>query len=354
MAEIIKFEDLTLNVEEARGANEMIFEDIYARPEIEQVHGIQLGVDMDKRIPILGQFGLLGKLDQGGCAINNETDQIPVSQKTWTPKLISGRLTHCQDDIPNLLKVWKKSMIAKGIWETVDNEMVSFIEARVANAITESILQKTSFGNTAAEVVGAGGYLTAGTDNDYFTPLNGIWEQIFIDQSGPALIKRYKIDENSGTSKEAQLELAPEAALNAMRYMYNNIDPRAFSGNLVMQLSRTLFTNWINFLESKSLVHQLDRIENGASKFSYRLIPIVVRYDWDRNILAYHDLGTTYYLPHRAILSDINNIPIGTSDKESFTTFDSFYDKFTKKWYVDYAYRLDAKILQENLIAVAY
>jgi hypothetical protein len=90
------------------------------------------------------------------------------------------------------------------------------------------------------------------------------------------------------------------------------------------------------------------------TKETFRGRPIIVRKDWDRMIRKYHDLGTTYYLPHRAILTDINNIPVGTSDTESFSSLDSFYWKKDKAHYTDVAWREDCKILQENSIVVAY
>ncbi|MFO7864465.1 MAG: hypothetical protein R6U85_10725, partial [Salinivirgaceae bacterium] len=98
----------------------------------------------------------------------------------------------------------------------------------------------------------------------------------------------------------------------------------------------------------------LERIENGHSNVAFYGIPIVVRYDWDRNIKQFQDLGTTYHLPHRIILADINTIPLGTSDEGSLTTLDSFYDKRDKKHYIDFAYKIDVKALLLNEMAVAY
>lgn len=354
MASTIDFSSLTLNTEEARDVSEVVFDQTYARPEITDTHAIQTGVEMDRYIPILGQYGLVGQVDPGSCAVNDETAQIPTSQKTWTPKLISFRMTHCQSDVPTLLKFWKKARIAANTWEDVDNEMLAFISDRVSDAVTQSILRISDFGDTAAEVVGSGGNLTAGTDKTYFNMLNGMWKQVETDQAGSALIHRYTISENGEASYTAQLALNESRALNMFRDMYNEIDPRAFEGNLVFQVSRTLFNNWQDFMENKSQVFQLDRTEKGSTKWTYRGIPIVVRYDWDRFIRAYFDSGTVYYLPHRAILSDLNNIPIGTSDEESLSNLESFYWLKDKKHYIDVAYKLDQKILQEYPVAVAY
>ncbi len=358
MASKIDFSSLTLNSDEARETSQLVFESTYSRPEIKDTHGVQTGVEMDRYIPILGQFGLLGKIDPAGCSVNTEAGQIPVSQKQWTPKLISFRMAHCQADVPNLLKFWKKSRIAAGTWEQVDDEMMAFISDRVIDAMIQNILRVADFADTEASPVGDGTgnqLLTAGTTKTYFNMLNGLWKQIFIDQAGAALIYRHEITENTGITKNAQLTLADNAAYAAFKAMYENIDARAFeSGTLVYQVTRSLFNNWIAFLEDKSLSFTLQRTEEGTNRYTFRGIPIVVRNDWDRIIAAYHDLGATYFLPHRAILTDINNIPIGTSDEESLTSFDSFYDKVTKQWYIDAAYKIDMKILLEYAIACAY
>ena len=359
MAAVIDFTTLTLNKEEARDTSQVVFEKTFVRPEISAVHNIMTGVEMDRYIPILGQFGLVGKNDPGACGVNTETGQVPVSQKLWEPKLISFRLAHCQDDIPDLLKFWKKARIAAKTWEEVDNEMMAFINDRTEDATLQSILRIADFGDVDASPVGdatGNELLTAGTVKTYFNMLNGLWKQIFTDQAlaVPASY-RFVIPENAAGDKATQGALAPDRALLAFRSMYENIDPRAFEGsNLVFQITRSLLNNWQSFMEDKSLGFMLQQTEQGSTSWSYRGIPIVVRYDWDRMIRAYHDLGLTFYLPHRAILTDINNIPIGTSDSESFTTLDSFYDRTDKKWYLDVAYKLDVKLLLEYELASAY
>lgn len=359
MAAVIDFSTLTLNKEEARDTSQVVFEKTFAKPEITQVHNVMTGVEQDRYIPILGQFGLVGKNDPGACGVNAETGQVPVSQKLWEPKLISFRLAHCQDDIPDLLKFWKKARVAAKTWEEVDNEMMAFINDRAGDATLQSILRIADFGDTQASPVGDGTgneTLTAATVKTYFNMLNGLWKQIFTDQAlATPLSYRYTISENAGGDKAAQLGLAADTALLAFRSMYNNIDPRAFEGGtLAFQVTRSLFNNWQDMIEDKSLAFMLQQTEQGSTSWTYRGIPIVVRHDWERIIRAYHDLGTTYYLPHRAILADINNIPIGTSDTESFTTLDSFYDRTDKKWYLDVAYKLDCKLLLEYELASAY
>lgn len=355
MASTIDFSSLNLNNEEARSIAECVQEQVYSKPELSTTHKILTGVTMDRYIPILGKYTMVGKVDPGSCSSNSETGQIPVSEKTWTIKKVSGRISHCQEDLPDLLKTWEKDRIAANTFSEVDNQMMAFINDKIVDVITESVFRITEWGDTDAEVVGSGGYLTAGTTKTYFNMLDGMWKQIFTDQAGSALSYRYTITENAGGDKATQLALASDAALQIFRSLYENIDTRAFDGNTpVFQVTKSIIDNWAAYLEDKSVVFTLSQVENGSTSYQYRGIPIIVRKDWDRMITSYHDLGTTYYLPHRAILTDIANIPIGTSDEESITEVRSWYEKKDKTHYMDFIYKIDQKNLQEALLAVAY
>jgi hypothetical protein len=141
-----------------------------------------------------------------------------------------------------------------------------------------------------------------------------------------------------------------------MRDLYENIDSRAFSsGTMKYQMTRTMLNNWWALLEDKSLANAvMNMVTDKPTKMSYRGIPIEVRLDWDNQITTNFDNGTTYHLPHRILLSPIENIPVGTSDEDSMREIDSFYDKKDKVWIYDGASMLDAKLLEEYRTATAY
>jgi len=356
MASLIDLSSLTLNPQEALSASEAVFEMVYSKPAIDSVHMVATGIQMQTQIPFYGQYGLVGKKSLGSCNVNAETKSIEATQKYWTPQLINFRLTHCQEDVNQLFKMWKRSQNALKTWEEIENEMLAFLADRLVDATVNSILRISSFGDTSEDNVSGGGNITNGTSKLYFTMIDGIWAQ-FIAGVAAGTVPRYTINENAGANYAAQDNLAADRALLAMRSLYNNIDSRAEdAGGLVFQMTRSLFKNWQDYLEDKSLAFTLMRTEEGkgTTKWAYRGIPIIVRNDWDRIIRAYFDTGTKYYLPHRMWLTPIGNVPIGTSDDGNFNEFDMFYDKTDKKHYSDVAYYLDAKELEEYLAAVAY
>ena len=354
MASVIDFSSLTLNPEEARESSQAIFERVYEKGDLGEKHLVITGIERKEQIPFYGKMGLVGK-KSSGCT-PNAVSGPGTSEKYWDPELVDFRLSHCQGDVPQLLKMWKRSRKALGTWEDVDNEMVAFIEDRGIDANMEAIYRITSFGDEAAANVTSGGQITDGVDTGYFSMLDGLWKQIFAGVASSDVV-RYEITENGQATKSAQLTLGDTVALDAMRYLHENIDSRAHDSALLKyQITRSLWNNWWALLEDKSLANAiLNDVESaGSGKMNYRGIPIVVRNDWDRNIKAYQDLSSTYYLPHRAILTTVDNIPVGTSDEESMKEIDSFYDKKDKMWYFDGATMLDCKMLEEYMIAAAY
>jgi hypothetical protein len=346
---------LTLNIQEATQDSDLIKVNPYLSPEITSVHGVQTGVKMDKYIPILGQLEDIGRVDPGNCGVNTYDGSFPVSEKQWAPKLYSERIPLCVDDIPARLKFWRDQNVASKRWENIGKPLEQYILDLTGLAVTRAIIRIAEFGDTAAAVVGSGGYLTAGSTAALFTGQNGMWKQIFTDGALPApLIPRVEIDANAAATKALQLTLADDAAYQIFRKMTESMSPEAMANNNGFQVTKTLWNNWVAFIEGKAGAYKPELMQDGSSKNTFRGYPVIVRNDWDRLIKKYHDLGTTYYLPHRATFGDINNIPVGTSDTESFNALDVFYDKVTKKVYIDVAWMQDCKILLENNMVVAY
>lgn len=345
---------LTLNTKEAQEDGELIKATPYLNPEVSRVHGVQTGVIMDQYIPILGQLDDIGLIHPGSCGANTVTSAFPVSEKQWEPKLMSARVPMCVDDLPAKMKFWMDAQKASGRWELINDVLKQFVLDSIAQAQARAIIRIAEFSDKAAAVVGSGGYLTTGTTTGLFTMNNGLWKQIFTDGAGDQLIYRYEISENAQATKEAQLALAEDAAYKIFVGLVENLPPEAMGMRNVLQITKTLWDNWVKYIENKAGAYRPELLQDGMTKETFRGFPLLVRSDWDRLIRKYHNLGASYYLPHRAILTDINNIPIGTSDTQSFSTLDTWYEKKDKTLYTDIAWREDCKLLQEEAIAVAY
>ena len=353
MATLINASGLTLQADEAKDVSEAVFERSFENERIETMHTIQTGVERDRFIPFFGRLGLTGKA-QEGCTPTVNAGSIPTSQKKWTPKTIGDRLAHCEKDLSPLFKVWQRKKKSLDQWNAIDMPHFSFIEDRVSESIEESILRHIAFGDTSADTVANSGSLTNGTDKTFFNVIDGYWKQIETMVAGNSALK-VAITENAGVTKTAQANLADDAAYKTMKAMYEGADARLLEADGVyIALTKSMWDNWVAYMEDKSVNFTLDEVKDGITKKTFRGIPIIVDYFWDRMIRSYFDNGTIFDRPNRALMTVRDNMPIGTLDEGSLSELDSFYDKKDKTNYIDFAYDLDVKVLEDYMLMVAY
>lgn len=356
MAQTLDIDNLTLQPDEAMSASEAVFELVFNSPELNRIHTVASGVERDKRIPIFGLMPVLGKC-LTGCSTSASAKQIPTSEKLWTPKLIGDKLEHCDSDLDSLFKVFKRSKKANELNDITDTEEAAFILGRTEEALNQMLWRYIDFGDTAMETTDDGGVLKVseyfGVEN--FNCIDGKWKQLIAIATNNTA-KYVTISENAGVNYAAQMTLAADAALKVFRAMYNGADSRMFGQDgLHFEVTRSLFNNWVDFREDKGFLHTVNADEAASvGQANYRGIPIVVRDDWDRGIKQFFDNGTKYDKPHRAVLIANGNQPVGLLDEESLAELKSWYSMDDDVFRIKFAVKMDVKILQDELVMVAY
>jgi hypothetical protein len=168
-------------------------------------------------------------------------------------------------------------------------------------------------------------------------------------------LARVEIAENDEATKAAQVVLDPETAFKTMKAMYNAADPRLFDQIGVQFLvTRSLALNYLDYLETNGMENGILPL-NGQlyAPNSFRGIPIVVMNEWDRLIRKYYDNGTTYDLPHRAVLTSPDNIPVGFVE-DDMMYLKSWFSNDDEAAYIKIRNEFDAKLLEEYAAVVAY
>ncbi len=350
---LINADDLTLNAREAETMSEVIFERVFNESDLAEYHEVETGIDVKTQIAFAERLGLLGKKSEG-CT-PNEAGGFTLTEKFWTPVLEDFRLKHCQNDMPALLKLFRKSQrINPDFFDAVGTQEFGVIIAAVENALIENIHRKVWFNDTAAATISNSGVFTNGTDLEYFNSFDGLFKQIFTEVPANA-VNRVAITANGGANYAAQA-LPEDAALAIFEKMVTVADERLVSAEDAFILaSRTLADNYRATLRNKNLGSGfLEVVEEGRPKLYFDGIEVKVRYDWDRYIKQYQNNGTKHNLPHRAVLTTKSNIPVGTLSEDDLTKLDVFYDKTLKTNIMDAAYTLDAKHLEAYMTVAAY
>ena len=353
MASLIDNGTFTFNPEEVKSYSEVIQQLVYNNPTITDIQAIETGIKHDKQIVFAGKLGLLGK-SKTDCT-PNPAGGITLTQKFWRPKLFDFRLEHCQADVnaqDKLVNQWTRvNPDFHNIVEGSGSATGDFLVGIVQDAMPEDILVKAWFSDTASAVFPTGNF-SIGTDLALVNTINGIFKQIFTEIPTPTVA----IGKNAGVNYANQ-ELESGESIVVFKGLYNKSDSRLRnSPDAQFLVTRSLYDGLYNDLEDKNLntAGLIETTLNGLPVLTYRGIKIVMVEFWDRYIASMQNNGTKYFRPHRAILTTKNNIPIGTPDTQSLTSLDAFYDKVTKKNYIDAEYGLDAKLLETYLCAVAY
>jgi len=341
---------LSVNPEEAQGISEIVVEKVFIQGELNQVHDVQTGIQYQKQIVFVDNLGVGGEA-LTGCT-PAEQEGLVFTEKFWNPALIAGRFTHCANDLPQLLKLFRKAQrVEPDFYDRQGSEEMGLLMAKIIEALKVSVSAKAWLSDTAAAVQPGGNFTIAGFNAGLWDQFDGLWKQIYADADVPV----YTISENSGATYVLQ-ELAAGESINILNAIYENADPRLL-GDTDAQILVTR-SIWNNLLKANEAVEAnggfVTRQENGVMSMDYRGIPIVLMSEWDRTIRLYQDDLTVHFLPHRAIMTTPGNIPIGTLSETDLQNLESFYDKKDKTNYVDYGYYLDAKFGESYMASVAY
>jgi len=354
MANIYDIYSFDLNEGEKVDLAQAIFENFKTKPVIADVSDVITGIKSGDIIPFIGLLEDVGGC-LTGCSITEQTAQIPVTNKRWSPVNVGARLAHCERDADKIFNGIRGRMQKAGKWDSTGDPILQVIAQRAEQALQEMILRYAWHGDTSADVVGSGGVLTAGTDTGLFDCVDGLWKQIF--DAVPNTASNYvEITENAEATYALQLALDASDGYDILRGLHENADSRLLAQPDAMFLvTRSIYNNWLAYREDQQMVSgAYDTTQvNTRSYGSFRGIPVIVVDFWDRIIRAYEDDGTAYNLPHRAILTVPSNIPIGFVEDDPFS-IDPFYDRVSKEVLVDIEVDVDAKLLETYLISVAY
>lgn len=360
--------DLAFNGEEIKALSEGIMEDIFAKPAMTEFLTAYTGVKAKKQIAFLGRLsGLVGqKHDASACAPVENDATITNSDKFWEPAYIDDRFSECFDDLLATFFVYGlKNGVQKGDLTATDFALF-FIE-RYQDAIAEMFHRLVWFGDTAADDTAGGGiFVTAGFVAKRWNAFDGIWKQLFAIVTATPARKTTDL-----TAKNGQLTFALQAFTSTdttnrvvttmLQNLVFNADYRLRDkADKIIIVTQSVADQYVRELEAgaaNGIPVAFEYIQEGITMIKRMGVTIYAFSFWDRMIQTYMRTIATelnYYLPHRALLTTKSNLAFGTEEEGTLSEVDVFFDKKDKKTYFDFGANLDAKVLQDYMIQVAY
>ncbi len=351
--------DVAFNGTEVRDLADTIYEAIYEKPALSMFHNVVGGIKAKDQIVSLSTInGLTGK-GTGGCDPTDDDNTITMSEKFWMPETVSNSLPSCWTDLKASFWIYGTNNGIKKA-DLTKTDFFNFLVDRYKDALYEELLRIVWFGDTAADHVSGAGNITDSTDLAYFNRIDGLWKQYFaIGAADPLRVTAGLAARNGQVSYALQefdsTDTDNLVVTNTLQNMMYGADYRLRGmANLKFVVTQSVADQHSRELKAANVAFTTERLENGITVLKSDGVEVIAFQFWDRIIRAYENTGAAYYLPHRAVMLTRENTQIGTEAESTFSEFNIFYDQKSEKNYLRTKYDVDAKIIEDYLVQLAY
>lgn len=329
----------------------------FENPALNELLTVIPGVKAKQQVVILGLIGLVGKTMQTtNCAPDVSDQEIPAVEKFYNPGYVEDRFTECWKNLLGKFTVWG---LQNGINkpDLTGTDFADFLESRVLEGLKESVYRLVWFAEKDAKAIADGGHFAAGLNLRYVNTIDGLWKQFFaIAAANPA--QRVTIAKNSGNSfanqKFTAQDVTDQVVTGYFQEMVDGADER-FTDDKAFYVTRSIASQYKKERKKFSNIDQAyERTEAGWDFLEFDGIPVIVLPFEDRMIKQFQSSATVAYLPHRIYLASKDNLHLATEEEAAFDQVDAFYDKKDKQYYIDMLYSLDALIIEDYKLMVAY
>lgn len=354
---------LTLNPLEVQTIQGFIIENVFKRPDLLALHGIETGVQMKEQIGFATQFGMTGLASDSSCERKESGVESILTEKFWEPVGIEDTIIHCNKSIDKLFKAYANKITKfRDIYEG-GSDIEVFFTILFIETMQKTIWRAAWFSDTAVAAANAG---TAGlvvadavAHAPYYSYFDGFWKQIFTGV-GAGDVNQVVISENSVvTSKAAQLALAAGAAEAYFSEVIDAADIRLRADESAkLYVSGELYRNYKKGLITISKAYTTNDTQKGLDVVEYQGFEVInMETIWGLESRLHFINNTTdnvYFAPHRIVFTTPENIKIATLNENDFNDLEVIYDPITRTHRIGYGFTLDSKMLQEYMITVAY
>lgn len=354
MATTINVQNLTLNPKECGDFGKFIVELAFKKPELKALHQVFTGIQMKEQIVLASQIPLSGKKANGECTRQTSGKNSTLTQKYWEPVGIEDTFVNCQAEVNGLFKAYyDKINEYRQMYNIEGTDEQLFIAKLVEEAMTDTVARAIWFGDkdVAASASGVAGLISA--SNVYaFNYIDGIWKQVF------AGVTAGTIDKVDISALQGSELVSAANAYSTIMNVYKKADGRLRQNTEAkFYVDGQMFLGLMEYLQTESVNFTLDYTLNGFPVIKFLGHDVInMESVWDKNLAYFEGDKDTHeaYLPHRVIFTIPANIPVATLNEDDMTTLESWYNQDERANKVAYGFSIDAKVIDEKLIEVAF
>ncbi len=330
----------------------------FENPALNELLTVIPGVKAKQQVVILGLIGMVGKTMQTtNCAPDVSDQEIPSIEKFYDPGYVEDRFTECWKNLLAKFTVWGlKAGINKP--DLTGTDFADFLEERVIDGLQQSIYRIVWFAEKTADHIADGGHFTDGLDLRYVNTIDGLWYQFFaIATANPT--QRITIAKNAeltfALQKFTPQDVTDQVVTGYFQDMVDNTDERFDEEEKAFYVTRSVASQYKRERKAFTNIDEAyKRTETGWDYLEFDGIPVYVLKFEDRMIKQFQSSATAAYLPHRIYLATKENLHLATEEEGGMTSIDAFFDQKDKQYYIDMLYSLDALIIEDYKLMVAY
>ena len=348
-----------INPKEVENFQDFLIEKTIVTPELSALHNVFTGVKMKEQIVIANQIGKTGVASGSGCNRVSSGAGISFSEKFWEPKPIEDTFTICGKDFPALLKGYASKLtnfISQ--YELTGSDAESFLVMMITEAMKGTAPRAIWLGDEDVEAATSSieGVVNANLVK-FYSYINGIWKQIYAGVTATT-IKKYSITENGLATKALQTTLAAKRANEILEGVWA-LAPASLKGDVdaVFYVSGEIWENERQRLQSISEAFTIEYTLEGFRQLKWNgknVIDMSSIWGVQNEDFVTNTTDNTYINPNRVILTSKYNIPYATMSENDLTNIESWYNQDERVLKIAYGFTIDAKVLDEKQIVVAY
>lgn len=322
-----------LNLDETtyvgKQANEVMMIPVFTSPPIADFFEIMPNLKYRQQIALDEFIEDIVQASEG-CSRNPSGGPIDLTNKWIEPCAMKVNLDQCAKDLAGtFMAEWLKA--GNELFDLTGTDVETYILKKITDALVVDIPKIAWFGDTDIP-------------QGILSICEGMWPRII------AGVQDYSID----NAYSIGATLSADEALAALRAVDDAADTRLAglpASEKYLAVTRSVYNNYRNTLEDLCCGERGQMLlENGQTVLTFRGIPLIVMYEWDR-IIANHGLGN----PHRILYTQKKNLVLGTDIMpDANNLLEMWYSKDDKTNKIDAEFSMGTQIKYGFMTIVAY
>ncbi len=349
------FSQLTPDNKAVKTLQELIKLTVFQDEKLESLFTLISNAEHGKKLAFIGEMEDVGRKLTSYCNPDYLNANISAQEKNWAIGEWEIPLELCYGDIKGTIAEYTLKA-GTNIGDLTSNDYLTQVyRPALEDAIRKMFWRQVWFGDTTAQNVADGGFITDGVDVDLFKTNDGLWKKLFeITTSKSAQKTTISANQEASFAGQRSALRVKGVATGIVDSLIMDADPRIST----MEDSAIFMTKSLadalaqDVKATYNTIMPWEVVFSGVQATEYNGVRIYAISAWDRMIQKYQNDGTKLHVPHRAVYTSPKNLLVG-SQSNLVGELDIWFNKDERVTRIYSAGDLGTLIAEDDLVQVA-